>query len=165
MFSETKDTKKIWRVPNWIENGQASHPTWDPIWLTHWGCHCTKKAMGQHGKPTSSHHLKVLSSLPAFPWLSDIWEGGRRKVVALSLHESPGVSGHFRQSHWAVHCALFQRAASSPFVYHTSCLPFCLLHTSSPSLIVPPLPVSPFGPLDFRLTMGNSNYLKHKKIK
>lgn len=60
-------------------------------------------------------------------------------------------------------CALCpsQRAASSPFVYHTSCLLFCLLHTSSPSLIV--LPAPPFGPLDFRLAMGNSNYLRHKK--
>lgn len=34
------------------------------------------------------------------------------------------------------------RAASSPFVYHTSCLLFCLLHTSSPSLIVLPAPHS-----------------------
>lgn len=116
---------------------------------------CTKAAaVGQPGQHPAA---KCLPFLPLFPGVRGSvarGQGGWRCRQALA---SPGTSDRAIERRRAriVPCP---RAASSPFVYHTSCLLFCLLHTSSPSLIVLPAPH-----LDFQLAMGNSNYLRHKK--
>lgn len=130
---------------------------------------CSKKdvkeaAVEVRGMPASSNQLQKPSHFSQPGWVAEVTPGRVKERAPLSPKAlaSPATSDRgIEQGGGAVHCALFQGAASSPFVYHTSCLPFCLLHTSSPSLIVSPC--SPFGPLDFRLTMGNSNYLRHKK--
>lgn len=121
---------------------------------------CTQNhARSGGGAARAAPSCEIPAISPSFSPCEARWHRGERGRTCRGALASPATSDRGIERRRGRALCPSQRAASSPFVYHTSCLLFCLLHTSSPSLIV--LPAPPFGPLDFRLAMGNSNYLRH----
>lgn len=143
-----RQTQKGWPM---VSSGPA-FPEEEKLWIhASWGCLLSQsiaQVLPQKGcRRNSSPDSIQLQKSSHFPQPSParLGDSGGTEGTGWTCRKapaSPATSDRAieRGRRGCTLCPFPERCLFSPFVYHTSCLLFCLLHTSSPSLIVLPAP-------------------------